>query len=57
MVLSDPVLEIPHPRLRERRFVLVPLLELFPRAGEPGSGVSYRSCCDALPSQGFFSRV
>jgi 2-amino-4-hydroxy-6-hydroxymethyldihydropteridine diphosphokinase len=57
MVFSDPVLEIPHPRLRERRFALIPLLELFPGAREPGSGVSYRACCDALPSQGFFSGV
>jgi 2-amino-4-hydroxy-6-hydroxymethyldihydropteridine diphosphokinase len=57
MVFSDPVLEIPHPRLRERRFALVPLLELLPGAREPGSGASYRSYCDALPSQGFFSRV
>jgi hypothetical protein len=30
---------------------------LFPGAKEPGSGASYRICCDALPSQGFFSRV
>ena len=45
-------LEIPHPRLKERRFALEPLLELLPDALEPGTGVSYRSICDALPDQG-----
>ena len=52
LVLSEGGLEIPHPRLRERRFALEPLLELLPEAKEPGTGVSYRSVCDALPDQG-----
>ena len=43
---------IPHPRLKERRFALEPLLELLPEAVEPGSGISYRSIYDALPEQG-----
>ena len=45
-------LELPHPRLKERRFALEPLLELLPDALEPGTGISYRSICDALPDQG-----
>ena len=28
MVLNDPVLTIPHPRIKERAFVLIPLLDL-----------------------------
>ena len=52
LVLSEPDLEIPHPRLKERRFALQPLLELLPDAAEPGSGLSYRNICDKLPDQG-----
>jgi len=43
---------IPHPRLKERRFALEPLLELSPDATEPGTGLFYRDFCDALPDQG-----
>jgi 2-amino-4-hydroxy-6-hydroxymethyldihydropteridine diphosphokinase len=52
IVSQPPVLEIPHPRLKERRFALEPLLELFPGALEPATGVSYRQICDSLPDQG-----
>ena len=33
--LNEPDLEIPHPRIAERRFVLVPLLEIDPEAADP----------------------
>ena len=36
--VSDPNLEIPHPRLSERAFVLVPLAEIAPHAIDPASG-------------------
>ena len=50
--ISEPDLEIPHARLKERRFALEPLLELFPQAFEPGTGLSYKTICNALPCQG-----
>jgi 2-amino-4-hydroxy-6-hydroxymethyldihydropteridine diphosphokinase len=35
---ADPVLTLPHPRLHERAFVLLPLLELAPGLSVPGVG-------------------
>lgn len=52
LAMAAPDLEIPHPRLKERRFALEPLLELLPGAAEPGTGLSYRAVCDSLPDQG-----
>jgi len=50
--IREAALEIPHPRLKERRFALQPLLELLPDASEPCTGLSYRSVCEALSDQG-----
>jgi len=37
-VISEPRLEVPHPRMHERRFVLLPLAELNPDLIIPGHG-------------------
>ena len=37
-VIDEPGLEIPHPRMHERRFALEPLAELDPSLEVPGKG-------------------
>jgi 2-amino-4-hydroxy-6-hydroxymethyldihydropteridine diphosphokinase len=37
-VIDEPDLTVPHPRFRERRFVLEPLAEIAPRLEDPVSG-------------------
>lgn len=37
-ISADPALTLPHPRARERAFVLIPWLELDPQAVLPGHG-------------------
>jgi 2-amino-4-hydroxy-6-hydroxymethyldihydropteridine diphosphokinase len=54
VLCEPPELEIPHPRLTERRFALVPLLELFPEAVDPRTGRSYRAFMEELPPQGIY---
>jgi 2-amino-4-hydroxy-6-hydroxymethyldihydropteridine diphosphokinase len=39
-VIDEPGLHLPHPRLAERAFVLVPLNEIAPEATEPRSGAT-----------------
>jgi 2-amino-4-hydroxy-6-hydroxymethyldihydropteridine diphosphokinase len=52
LTINETELTIPHPRLKERRFALEPLLELSPDIAEPGTGLYYRDFCAALPDQG-----
>jgi len=39
--LDEPGLEVPHPRMAEREFVLWPLLQIAPRAVNPRNGELY----------------
>lgn len=45
---ADAVLELPHPRLLQRRFVLTPLAEICPDLRLPGETRTMRECLDAL---------
>ena len=41
-VSDDPVLTLPHPGIKERGFVLIPLAEIAPDLAEPGTGTLYK---------------
>ena len=44
-------LEIPHPRMAERRFVLAPLADLNPNLRHPVTRISVRQMLDRAPAQ------
>lgn len=48
LVLAEPGLTLPHPRLHERRFVLAPLAEIAPRLRHPLRGSSIESLLRSL---------
>ncbi|HIK44977.1 MAG TPA: 2-amino-4-hydroxy-6-hydroxymethyldihydropteridine diphosphokinase [Leptolyngbyaceae cyanobacterium M65_K2018_010] len=52
LVLMEPDLQIPHPRLRERAFVLIPLAEIASDWRDPVTGSSVQALCAALDSAG-----
>ncbi len=50
LVLKEPALEVPHPRLHERRFVLAPLAELVPDLVHPALGQTIAGLLAQLPA-------
>lgn len=48
-IFHNKRLEIPHPRMSQRAFVLIPLCEIAPDIRDPRTGTSY---CDILKSVG-----
>jgi 2-amino-4-hydroxy-6-hydroxymethyldihydropteridine diphosphokinase len=51
-VIDAPELQVPHPRLHERRFALEPLVELAPDLRHPVARKSVRELLSLLPAQG-----
>ena len=47
-IVHTPELTVPHPRMAERAFVLVPAAEVAPDMVVPGGGQTIRELCDAL---------
>jgi 2-amino-4-hydroxy-6-hydroxymethyldihydropteridine diphosphokinase len=54
LVLNSDRLVIPHERMGERRFVLVPLLELDPDLRDPRTGLRFSSLLPALKGQAIY---
>jgi 2-amino-4-hydroxy-6-hydroxymethyldihydropteridine diphosphokinase len=57
LALRSPTLEVPHPRLAQRTFVLVPLLEISPEWRHPLTGRSVTEMLDALAAPSAVSRI
>jgi 2-amino-4-hydroxy-6-hydroxymethyldihydropteridine diphosphokinase len=49
LILDDPSLVLPHPRLHERRFVLLPLSQIAPNLVHPRLGKTIQTLLDELP--------
>lgn len=49
--IDEPGLHVPHPRLHERAFVLVPLAEIAPDACIPGVGTAAQALSRMAPAQ------
>jgi 2-amino-4-hydroxy-6-hydroxymethyldihydropteridine diphosphokinase len=50
-VIHSPALEVPHPRMAHRRFVLAPLAELAPDLRHPVTRRTIREMLDTAPEQ------
>lgn len=48
-IRRTPHLTLPHPRLEERRFVLVPMVEIAPEVRDPRSGLTMRELLARCP--------
>jgi 2-amino-4-hydroxy-6-hydroxymethyldihydropteridine diphosphokinase len=51
MEVHEPSLDVPHPRLTERAFALIPLIDVAPDACEPSTQRQYRTYVDSVSQQ------
>ena len=56
-IIEQPQLQIPHPQLANRRFALLPLLELNPQLVHPVTGVSIKGMLDQCPDEGLVHQL
>jgi 2-amino-4-hydroxy-6-hydroxymethyldihydropteridine diphosphokinase len=54
---ADPPLQLPHPRMTERKFVLQPLCDIAPDLRLPGQTKNVGELLAQLPEQGKITRV
>lgn len=52
LIIKTPTLQLPHPRMRSRAFVLVPLAEIAPDWIEPVSGIAIAQLVQAVDCTG-----
>lgn len=57
LVTEEPELTLPHPRLKERRFVLAPLADVAPELPVPPSRRTVRELLERLPDDGSVTRL
>jgi 2-amino-4-hydroxy-6-hydroxymethyldihydropteridine diphosphokinase len=48
VVMADDIVQLPHPRMHERAFVLAPLLEIAPDVTDPSTGRRYADILESL---------
>lgn len=51
-VIATETLSVPHPRIAERRFVLIPLFEIAPDLMHPINGLTVRQMLESCPDLG-----
>jgi len=57
MIINEHGLNIPHPEIQNRKFVLIPLLEIEPKLVSPDSGKKVKSLLDEIKSNSYIKKL